>query len=158
MSVLGTLLILGAALAVSRGYKRFMRDRLSELASFVDFVRFLEGRIEGYLEPLSVAAGKYKGELGAGLLDLLREGKSPNDAYLEVRGNLTLCPRADTVLLSLFETLGEGRAERELRHIRGALCELDGIYSEQRETTERSLKIAGALILAGALGLCILII
>lgn len=158
MSVIGTLLVLGAALSLSGGYAKFIRGRLAELEAFLSFIRYLEERIEGYLEPVSVAAGRYRGVLPAGLLDLLRAGASPREAYSKARGRLTVCSRAEAVLFSLFETLGEGKAEQELRHIRDALGEVNAIYAEEREASQKSIRVAQALILAGALGICILVI
>ncbi len=159
MSLLGVLLIIGSALALSRGYGKYLKTRLRLLGAFVDFIKYLEGRLEGYLEPLPVAAEKYKGtEELSGFLTRLRRGDSAKDAYRQTRAEMTVCRRADGVLLSLFDSLGEGKLGHELRQIRTALGELESIYGEERNETERKRKVASALILAAALGVCILMI
>lgn len=159
MSLLGVLLIIGSALALSRGYGKYLKERLRMLGSIIDFIKYLDGRLEGYLEPLSSAADKYKGpEELSGLLSRLRKGASAKEAYREIRAEIPICQRADGVLLSLFDSLGSGKLGHELRQIRTALEELESIYGEERADTERKRKVASALILAAALGVCILII
>lgn len=159
MPLLGVLLILGSAVALSRGYGKYLKKRTSTLRSLIDLIRYLEGRMEGYLEPLAVALGKYTGtEELSELLLRLRRGESARTAYREVRGKLSVCPRADAVLLGLFDGLGGGKLGQELRQIRSALAELDRMYSEEKTETERSLRVFCALILAAALGLCIFMI
>lgn len=159
MSLLGVLMIILSALALSHGYGKYLKTRLRLLGAFVDFLKYLEGRLEGYLEPLPLAAEKFKGpEELSGFLARLRRGDSAKDAYVQTHTEVTVCPKADGVLLSLFDSLGEGKLGHELRQIRTALGELESIYGEEGTETERKRKVASALILAAALGVCILMI
>ena len=157
MSFVGVALILLSALLLCRGWNKYKRTRLDSLLQLIDLVKYLESRIEGYLEPVDLALRRYGGHLPEELREGIAAGESLYEALKRVSW-LGAYPGIGEELSHLFSQLGEGKVGRELRLIRGSIESLEREYSAVKDREERSRRVGVALIMAAAVGLCILLI
>ncbi len=155
----GLSLILVAALLFSREYRRYLDGRVELCQGFLALLIHIRGRVDCYLTPLPEALSGFESvalsECGF-LKRASEEGLS--SAYFSMEKSLSLPRRAREVLSSFFRGLGREYREGTLRELSTAISALESAVLEERQESEKSLKIASVLAVSAALGAIILII
>ena len=155
----GLSLILVAALLFSREYRRYLDGRVELCQGFLALLIHIRGRVDCYLTPLPEALSGF--ECAAlskcGFIQKAKE-EGLSAAYFSMEGSLSLPKRAREVLSSFFRGLGREYREGTLRELSMAISALESAVCEERQESEKSLKIARILAVSAALGAIILII
>ena len=153
-------MILLCALFVGREYTAYIKKRLSEYRGFASLIAHIEGMISRFLTPQDSLWQSFSDEVleKCGFLAALREGGSLSDAFEACRASLSLSDGVKSRLSSFFSGFGAEYMDGELSRSSDFRSELeDGLKKEESEL-EKSLKITNALLLAGSVGIVILII
>ena len=160
MKAAGIIFILSASFFIGLILEKDAKRGSDQLSSFIGFLKVLRTRLECYLaSPERVAADFHDSFLERiGFLDSLRRGKSLKDAYLSVRGSLSIPTDADKILSDLFSSFGKGYLASEIRAEDLAISALSKSLEAETKKAEargRALKICAPTL---GVGMVILLI
>lgn len=156
----GAGVILLSALYVGREYSAYVRQRLQQHRAFVALLLHIEQMISQFLTPQDGLWRDFSNDAleKCGFLPLLREGKGLSQAFEKVKASLSLSERTKEMLSGFFADFGGGYLDGEMSRTAGFRAELESCLEKEGEELEKSLKITNALLVAGAVGIVILII
>ena len=155
----GGLVVLAAMLA-SRAYSDYAKRRLLQYSGLIALFSHTEGMI---LRFLSSGEGIWRGfsneELErVGLLPLLREGESLKSAFLKCEGGLALSKGAIERIKDFLSSHGRGYREGEVSSLSTFRRQLEEEMKSEEIALDKSVKVARALLIGGALAFLIMII
>lgn len=155
----GLSLILVSALVFSKEYGRYLKGRVELCQGFLLLLIHIRSRVDCYLTPLPEAISGFESPAlsGCGFLQKAKD-EGLSSAYFSMEKSLSLPERARAILTPFFRGLGREYREGTLRELSSAISALEGALVEEREESEKSLKIARILAVSAALGAIILII
>lgn len=155
----GILLMLGALL-LSRGYKRYLMRRVDEYRGLASLLGHAGGMIDKFLTSGRELWRDFHNDAleKCGLLPTLREGVGLKDAFDKCKDKMSLSSSAKDRISASLGGLGKEYREGEVR----LLLELEGRLKADSEAegieAEKNIKVAGALLLGGALAAVIMLI
>ena len=160
LRIFGSVLIVLAATFVARGYSRYCEARLRTLEGFLSFLLHIKGEIKRTLTTPEGFVRDFKCEelSECGFLSAVGSGEPLHGAYLSSLPKLKLGINARELLSEFFEGFGKDYAEGERIRTESYAQKLERIAESERESLPKNVKLCRALLLAGALGLIILII
>ena len=156
----GAGIILLCALFVGKDYSAYIKKRLSEYRGFTELILHIEGMISRFLTPQDSLWQNFSSDAleKCGFLSALRSGKGLSEAFDASKPSLSLSDELKDRLSGFFHGFGGEYLDGEISRTSDFRSELeDGLKVEESEL-EKSLKITNALLLAGAVGIVILII
>ena len=151
-------LILTAAILLYRGYKSTQDKRLATESAFLELVLAIEEGLSKSAAPLPDVFRAYESRelTECGFLPLVKEGVSPKDALARSINTLS-SPFYDT-LSRLFSRLGRSYLTEELSSLRAAKEALGEALERDGAECEKNKKAVGAVMIAAALGIIILLL
>lgn len=156
----GAGVILLCALMVGRDYTAYVRERLSQYRGFVALLSHIEGMISRFLTPQDGLWHSFSDDAleKCGFLPALRSGKGLSEAFIGCVDGLSLSDLTKQRLSDFFSGFGRDYMDGEIARVGELRSELESGLKKEESELEKSLKITNALLLAGAVGLVILII
>lgn len=157
LKVIGSAMIMIAALVVSKEYKSFTVSRVERLSGYFELLSHIERKIGVSLCPQhKLCEGFSSAALESEFLPRLRECGELSAAY----GGVGICvaDEAHKILLSYFADFGKCDRAGELERVREAKVALQPILRRERETADKNIKLFETVAAAIALGLIILLI
>lgn len=159
VKTIGSVLLLYAALFITREYEKFLGRRLGVCLGFCELISHVRRRVEGYLTPADRLLDGF--ECGA-LEDVGYMSKARNsglrNAYFEVEGALPLDCATREALSEFFTDFGKDYKEETVKAADRALSALRGCADRMSCENEKSLRLWRAVAVAAALGVIILLI
>lgn len=158
VSLIGSALLILAAIAFCRAYKSFLYSRLLVAKEYLDFLGHVGQRIRLNGEPYSAAARSFEGEIlrERGFIDLIEKGAALDEAY-EKAGTADLLSEAvEKELRDCFSELGKGELESEIKKIELSQEKLSQSCRGEAEELEKRVKTAYAVSFALTLGIILL--
>ena len=160
MKYIGIFAVLLATAAGAREYSRVRKKHLAECRDFLAFVSHLRIQLGCFLRtPRELASSLSSPALvECGFLGALGDGADFLGAFKLARPKLSLSREECEVLEMLFSSLGEGYLENGIKIIDASYSRLEPLYRELSANCQKSIKLASALSVTGALGFLILVI
>ena len=158
--IAGALLILVAVLFAGREYSKFVSRRLDQLSGFYSLLEYVESSISKYL---SFGRGLWVGFScealeGCGFLGLLREGRNPYEAFLQIKSKLSLSSDQCELLEEFFMGFGREYQDGEMKRVSEYRKKLGRILDDQAQSLTNNAKVLKALLLGAGMSLVILVI
>lgn len=156
----GAAVILLSALFVGKEYSAYVRQRLEQYRGFVALILHIEGMISRFLTPQDGLWRDFNNDAlqKCGFLPLLREGKGLSGAFESVKASLALSEETKEMLSDFFGNFGGNYLDGEMSRTADFRTQLENGLKQEESELEKSLKISNALLVAGAVGIVILII
>ena len=156
----GSALVMIAALLISRCYEKYLLKRVDEYSGLVLLVTHMENQISKYLAYGNQLWSDFRhdGLEKCGFLPILRECGSISEALKSVGNKMSLSPASRECLVESFSRLGRGYLEAELNLIREIKDSINADLELERDSAEKNIKVARALLLGGALAVVIMVI
>ena len=159
MKLIGSVLLLFAALIGVREYEKMLKARLLACRGFIELLGHIRRKIDGYLTPPSQLLDGFECAplSDIGYLEKAREiGMS--GAYFELGSSLPIDGAGREVLFGFFSEFGKDYKEGTVRLIDLSLKGLSEHADRLSAENEKSLKLVRTLAVAGAVGMIILLI
>lgn len=149
-----------SALFVGREYSAYIKKRLSEYRGFTMLISHIEGMICRFLTPQDGLWQNFSHEAlhKCGFLPALREGKGLSAAFDACRESLSLSEDIKDKISAFFADFGGDYMDGEISRASDFCAELEAGLKKEEAELEKSRKITNALLIAGAVGIAILII
>lgn len=159
IKLIGSVLLLFAALVGVREYEKKLKARLLACRGFAEMLYHVRRKIDGYLTPPSQLLDGFECEALSelGYLDKARE-VGMSRAYFELESSLPIDGVMRTALFGFFSDFGKDYKDGTVRLIDEALKGLCDHADRLCAENERSLKLVRTLVSAAALGTIILLI
>ena len=156
----GGILIMLCALLFGKGYSNFADRRIAEYEGFLALISHIETEISRSLSyGKELWSGFSNAELErCGMLQHLREGKTPYDAFLLCEEALSLSDKTKVALKKFFSRFGYEYKDSELRRISEVKGDLVVELKSVREELEKNKRVVNALLVGGSLSVVILLI
>lgn len=153
IKLFGGALIMLSALLVGREYSKFVDKRIDEMSGFLSLIEHARGEISSYLAFGGGLFARFENEAleKCGFLPLLREGCEACDAFDRSSASLSLSASQRKDLRDFFSRFGSEYAEAEIEKTTAFLEKFKKDLERERENLTKSLSIARALLLGGAL-------
>lgn len=160
MKYIGIIAVLLAAAAGAREFSRIKRKHLCECRDFLAFISHLRIQLGCFLRTPRELASNFSSEAlsKSGFLGALSDGADFFGAFEKAQPYLSLSREETEVLNTLFSSLGEGYLEDGIKIIESSYSRLELLYRELSAECKKSIKLASALSVTGALGFLILVI
>ena len=160
MKYIGILSVLFAAACGVREFSRIKKKHLSECRDFLEFISHLRIQLGCFLRTPREIASSFSSKplLDAGFLGALGEGADFITAFDRSVPHLSLSRQEEEILRTLFSSIGEGYLEEGVKIIDSSYSRLEPIYRRLSAECQKSIKLASALSVTGALGFLILVI
>lgn len=136
------------ALWIGRGYSTYADRRLGEMRGLSALFLHMESRLGRTLD--------YGGELyrgfddefleKCGFLPLLREGRTPSDAFSEAKSSMVLSREVKNLAENLFSSFGRGYKDQEIERLRQAKKEIDEDIARTADLLEKNKRVVNALL------------
>lgn len=160
MRIIGIIMIIISSCLFGRWF-RLERDRaVSELYSFLCFLKFASERANFSFEPTSATARRYTDSFleDEGFLVSLREGARLSSAVSALVQNLKIDGSHKTEILTLSRGIEDGSCEDYRRGLRALVSAVEKIYLSVSDTEAKHSRAIRVTALAGGLGLAILML
>ena len=136
------------ALWIGRGYSAYADRRLGEMGGISALILHIESRLG---RTLDYGAELYRGFDDeflekCGFLPLLREGRTPSDAFSEVKSSMVLSREVEKLAENLFTSFGKGYKDQEIERLRMARAALDKKITALREESDKNKRVVNALL------------
>ena len=156
----GSLLLLLAALAVSRGYSSYADERLGEGEEMLLFLRHLRNGISGSGREVKEFFFDFRGERlqKSGFFRLVREGEAVSSAWEKEGDGLHLPDGMKRALGDYFRELGRGYRDTELAAADRVIGEISALLGTERDELPKSVGTVRLISVAAALGIMILLL
>ena len=160
MKYIGIIAVLVAAIAAAAEFSRTKKKHLSECRDFLAFISHLRIQLGCFLRTPRELGSNFSSEAlsKSGFLGALEDGADFSEAFRRAKPNLSLSREESEVLDTLFSSLGEGYLEDGIKIIDASYSRLEPLYRERSAECQKSMKLASALSVTGALGFLILVI
>lgn len=160
MKYIGIFAVLLAAAAGAREFSRIKKKHLRECRDFLAFISHLRIQLGCFLRTPRELAASFSSEAlsASGFLGALGEGADFISAFEAARPRLSLSGEEEELLHTLFSSLGEGYLEDGMKIIDSSYLRLESLYRELSAESKKSIRLASALSVTGALGFLILVI
>ena len=157
LKVIGSTMIMIAALVISKEYKAFITARVEMLSGYLELLSHIERVIGVSMTPQHrICEGFSHPVLEEEFLPRLRKCGELSSAYGGV--GVGVSDAAHKILSSYFADFGGCDRSGELIKVREAKGRLQPILAEERQGVEKSIKLFETVAAAIALGLIILLI
>lgn len=157
LKVIGSAMIMIAALVISKEYKAFITARVERLSGYLELLSHIERVIGVSMTPQHrICEGFSHPALEEKFLPGLRESGEFSAAYGEM--GIGVSDAAHKILYAYFADFGRCDRAGELTKAREAKGNLQPILAEERQEAEKSIKLFETVAAAIALGLIILLI
>lgn len=159
IKLFGLALLLISALSTVKRYREYNRRRIAEEEGFVSLLNYIKGRIKRYLTPVSEIVKEFSDEglSRTGFLKEAAEGKSMISALESTYDKLSVCKEFKEVLKNAFSAIGVGYKDEVLSNLEEATDNLEKILEKEKETLHKDEKVFSSVLVAGVLGLFILL-
>ncbi len=156
----GAILLIIAALYISREYEKFLGRRISEYRGLCSMIAHAEEMISKYLAHGDGLWRDFRSDAleKCGFLPAVREGKGLHYAFESCRDKMSLSREAKDRLSLSFKRVGKGYMEGELANLSLVKESLAEECESESVAAEKNIKVARALLLGGALALAIIAI
>ena len=143
-----------------REYNRYVERRIGELDGFVAFLNHAKSEISMYLTPAKRISRGFQNEIleRLGFLSAIESEGNISRAFLSCYGGLSIGKEAKELLSEFFSEFGQGYREQELARIDRFRSDLEKILERDREELPKNARMVSTLLLAGALGIFILLL
>ena len=157
MRLVGYLILALAALVLGVGYKRYLLRGVRLGEGYLAFLRRLENGMSCYAEPYAKAAEGYREGvlLENGFVNAIKEGALLSEAF-GMADNTALDGASCELLSELFDGLGMGYLDKELKRIKNGIEALSKTVNESSDRAVKDTRVAFAVIFALLLGIIIL--
>jgi hypothetical protein len=157
LKVIGSAMIMIAALVISKEYKAFITARVERLSGYLELLSHIERVIGVSMTPQHrICEGFSHPALEEEFLPRLRKCGELSSAYGGM--GVGVSDAAHKILSSYFSDFGGCDRSGELIKVREAKGRLQPILAEERQGAEKSIKLFETVAAAIALGLIILLI
>ena len=148
------------ALFVGREYTRYTEQRIAELDGFVAFLNHAKSEISMYLTPVKGITRGFRNESleKLGFISAIESSGSLSYAFSECMDGLSVGGEAKELLSECFSGFGQGYKEQELSRIERYAVRLEKMLESEREELPKNAKMVSTLLLAGAVGIFILLL
>ena len=156
----GAVVIMLCALFFGKEYSAYVQKRLSQFRGFVAFIEHIQGMISRFLAPQESLWQNFSDNAleDCGFLPTLRSGSALSEAFGACESSLLLSDEQKTRLSDFFADFGREYMAGELTRASDFHKELEQSLKKEEAELEKSLKITNAILIAGTLGIVILII
>lgn len=153
-------MLLICALFVGREYNRYIERRIGELFGFVAFLNHAKGEISMFLTPTAEILRGFKNDSLDKLGFISEAGKtgSLGKAFSECEERASIGKEAKQLLAECFSGFGQGYREQEITRIEHYVGSLGKILETERDALPKNARMVSALLLAGAVGIFILLL
>ena len=160
MRLCGAVLLVFAALLLSFGYKSFAREGVRQAQAFLELLSGLKRHISLSGAPIDrfVSEGKNRVLSELGFYREYSTRGSLYGAFSAVSSRLAVPKEIKGLLSELFSEMGRGELEAEVRRIEAGEAELKEMISGYKKDAEHSVRIVSVMLVAGALGLFIILV
>ncbi len=160
MKYMGIFAVLLAAAVGAREFSRIKKKHLYECRDFLAFISHLRIQLGCFLRTPKELASSFCSEVPSvsAFLSALGDGADFLTAFEGAVPGLSLSHDETEVLHTLFSSLGEGYLEDVIKIIDSSYSRLEPMYRELSAECKKSIKLASALSVTGALGFLILVI
>ena len=160
MKIIGGVILLFVALAVSRGYRSFVSDGVKQAQGFLDLFVGLKTHIRGSGAPIeSYMLGVDIPSLSAvGFFAEYERRKSLSDAFLSVRQGLFVPNGMLDAVGRVLDLLGRGDISTEVGILDDGIDELKKMIEEYRSASERSVRVVTVTLAAVSFGLFVILL
>lgn len=158
--VLGSSLILLAAIMLGRGYSSYAERAIDEYDGFISLFLHMKGRISCFLLPPSEIFRDFECDAleRCGLLPKLRYGIAFSEALSESLPKLAISKETKRVILGFSDSFGSEYRDGEIAKIEQAIAEIKTHRDKAAELLSSKIKLAGTLLAAAALGIVIFLL
>ena len=156
----GAALMLIFALFCGREYSAYAERRSGEGRAVLSLLAHIEKMIDSYLSPHGELFLGFNDEWleGCGFLAALRSGEGLASAFSSSQEKMLLSEGVKKRLSDYFSDFGKGYKEAELKRLRDCRADIEKMLLSEGDELKKSVKVARALLLGGAVGIAILII
>ena len=160
MKYIGILLILTAAVAISREFSKYMNKRVAECKDFLAFIAHMRIQVGCFLRPAKELGSGFSSHAleRVGFIESLGESDSVFEAYKKSEPKLSLSDEEKRTLNTLFSSFGEGYLEDEMKLIESSYSAMEKLYSRLCEEKTKNTRLVTALSVTAALGIVIFVI
>jgi len=160
LRLFGSVLIVLGAIILGRGYGEYCERRLKESEGFLAFLVHARGEVVRSLTPPEGFVRSFRSEAleGSGFLSALRGGESLGSAFESSMKKSSLGKELRELLSEFFSEFGRDYKDGETARIEDYIDRVRTVVESERENLEKNSKICRVLLVAGALGLIILMI
>ena len=156
----GGAILLLCALYIGKEYKRYVDRRIEEEEGFLAFLSHAREEIAMYLSPQKTLSSRFKNESLSkiGFLEEANRGGGLKDAFLECKNRLSIGKEAKELLFEFFSGFGQGYKEQEIKRIDSYSSRLSKLFDADRAELPKTAQMVSTLLLAGAVGVFILLL
>ena len=160
MKMIGGVLLVLCALLISRGYRGFVREGVSQAEAFLKLFAGLYRHVSLSGTPIDkyMACANDTVLLSVGFYDEYEKSQSLYSAFCGVRHRLFIPNEMKNVIETAFSEMGRGDACNELRLIDSAVGELKEMISGYKGDAEKSMRVVAVILVAAALGILIILV
>ena len=160
MKYIGIFAVLLAAIAGAGEFSRSKKKQARECRDFLAFISHLRVQVGCFLRTPRELADNFSSEAlrECGFLSALAGGADFLSAFESALPRLSLSREESEILRTLFTSLGEGYLESGIKIIDSSYARLEPLYREISGECQKSVRLASALSVTGALGFLILVI
>lgn len=155
---IGIGLILLSALAVSRGYERFIRRRIAEEEGFLALLLHIRAGVECFLSSAEELVRGFENEALQSVGYLGGEGADICERFRRSGDRLCISDKVRDILKNFFDSFGKEYKSGTVALIDRTRAVLDEHIKVERESAEKDVKLVRTVSLAAALGAVILLI
>ena len=160
MKYIGIFAVLLASALGAGEFSKNRKKQVCECRDFLAFISHLRIQLGCFLRTPKELAASFSSEAltEAGFLGALVEGADFLSAFESAVPRLSLSREECEILRTLFSSLGNGYLDNGIRIIDSSYSRLEPLYRELSAECKKSIKLASALSVTGALGFLILVI
>lgn len=158
MKILGSILILLAAIVFSRGYAAFEKKKIADEEGFCRFLSFVQKEFLLFGTPLPTIAEKAEEPVlkKNGYLAALSQTESAKEAFLKTKSRLSLSPDFSALLSDFSEHFGRESAKEEEKRLALWTKDADTIEKKDAEEAKTRIRLCTTLSFSLALGIVLL--
>ena len=159
LKLLGIGLIALASLTFFKEYKKHIEQSVALCESFHSLLTHVRRKIDCYLTPAKSLLLDFSDDAleKCGFLARARE-EGVREAYFALEKELGISSEAKEILHGVFRDFGRDYKDGTVKELDGGILSLEKHLAKEAAESEKSVKIAGTLTAAFALGVIILII
>ena len=160
MKLFGALILLLAALGLSRGYGKYISDGIGQAEAFREFFVGLKSHLSLSGAPIDVYISAFDNPIlnELGFLREYERSKSLYDAFLTVRARLFMPNDVKRMIEEILFGLGKGSLSSEIRFVENGLLELKELITQYKTEAGKSARIVSFVIAAVVIGILIFLL
>lgn len=160
LKVFGAAATLLFALGILRGYKRYLARRREECDVFLALIDAVRDGVDYFLSPLKRIFEKFcSGDsVPSRISKRICDGESPREAFEKEKSGLHIGESGKEILSGFFSSLGRGYRDGAVALSEACKKKFSEYAEESEREDEKNSRLAGVLIIGGALALIILFI